>query len=197
MTTDSSDRRTNTNNPALFRADVLLPLIIKGALEKGIPLDDEGEHTVHAVISNFQPDMAILCCARIAKEIYTYQKSQGNDYPYLGAFCDSLIARYKPTCVLTESNPRLHDVKLKNIMPELSEVLDKFIENLELSKIAMEMTDTSAAAILNILITQLQSKTLLVDLILEEENKSYRYEDIETHDAADMTNVIPFPVTAH
>ena len=52
---------------------------MKGILTKHIPLNAEAERSLHTVISEMEPDIALLCCANIAREIYAYEKTRELD----------------------------------------------------------------------------------------------------------------------
>lgn len=190
MNDDGSRGNGENKNHALFRAEYLLPTIIKGVMNRQIPLNAEAEHSIHTVISEMEPDMALLCCANIAKEIYAYEKTRELDLAFLGNLSEKIVKEFHPVCALAETNPDLRNKKFKAMLPRLAERMEKFMDNLDLTRVALEIYDAGAASILNILMIQLQGQFLIVDQLIEMNENSFVYEDEENIAPDDMLSVI-------
>lgn len=196
----SSSPTKETVNPSYFRAERLLPIIIRGALRQNIPLGSEAEYTMHTLLSDFDPDMAILCTVNIVREVCAYEELKNNDFSFLGNLCNLLADKYRPICTLIETNPRLRENKIQNILPQMAEDLDDLIERLELSHIALETQDSAAAEILQILLVQMQSHLMVVEQLLKERNQSITGEkkncllDTIAGLSAKESNIIHFPI---
>ncbi|MCB1681829.1 MAG: hypothetical protein KDI65_07845 [Alphaproteobacteria bacterium] len=203
MNDDGRYDSRRSKHPALFRAEYLLPTIIKGVLTQHIPLNAEAEHSIHTVISELEPDMALLCCANIAKEIYAYEKSRELDLAFLGNLSEKIVKEFRPVCALAQTNPDARNAKLKALLPRLAERMEKMMDNLELTKVALEIYDANAAEILGILLIQLHGQFLIVDQLIELRSETLFYEDIEAEEdmfpalagmtVRDDSNIIPFP----
>lgn len=203
MNDDGSRSRSN-KYPALFRAEYLLPTIMKGILTKHIPLNPEAERSLHTVISEMEPDIALLCCANIAREIYIYEKNRELDLALLGVLSEKIIKEFRPVCKLAETNPAAREAKLQALLPRLAERMEKLMDNLALTKVALEIYDANAAEILDILLIQLQGQFLIVDQLIELRTDALLYEDALVDDGnmlpamagiqveAQETNIIPF-----
>lgn len=189
----------------LFRAEHLLPTIIRGALSDHIALTIEAQHSIHTVISEMEPDIALLCCAHIAQEIYKFEKARDLDLAFLGNLSEKIIKEFRPLCALSQTNQNLRNIKLKAALPRLADQMEKFMDNMDLTRVALEIYDTDASAILDILRIQLQGQFLIVDQLIETQESMLMYEDEEAHTPEEMlsvmagvaakekTNIIPFP----
>lgn len=190
MNDDGSRGTRDIKNPALFRAEYLLPTIIKGVLNRQIALNAEAEHSIHTVISEMEPDMALLCCANIAKEIYGYEKTRELDLAFLGNLSDKIVKEFRPVCALAETNPDQRTSRLKAMLPRLADRMEKFMDNMDLTRVALEIYDANAASILNILLIQLQGQFLIVDQLIDIQESSFVYEDEENIAPEDMLSVM-------
>ncbi|MCB1592423.1 MAG: hypothetical protein KDI90_08235 [Alphaproteobacteria bacterium] len=206
MNDDGSTSSRLSKMNGLFRAEYLLPTIIKGALNGQIALNPEAEHSIHTVISEMEPDIALLCCAHIAQEIYKFEKARELDLAFLGKLSEKIIKEFRPLCALSQTAPDLRAAKLKAALPRLADQMEKFMDNLDLTRVALEIYDTEAAAILDILRIQLQGQFLIVDQLIEIQETGYMYEDEENIAERGMlsimagigigedSNIIPFPL---
>ena len=131
-------------------------------------------------------------------------KNRELDLALLGVLSDKIIKEFRPVCKLAETNPAARDAKLQALLPRLSERMEKLMDNLALTKVALEIYDANAADILDILLIQLQGQFLIVDQLIELRTEALLYEDTAVEDENMLpaiagiqeerreTNIIPF-----
>ncbi len=198
--------KRDNDNQAFFRADELIPYMINGILDHDLLFDKHAENILHSVISNFDPDMALLCCANIGKIIYEFESSTDCDFSFMIDFCERLIAYYRPICALEESNPCEREVRLISALAQIIEDIEDLCDNLEMTKIALDMYSPESSEIIGIMLVHLQSHLLIVEQLLEQRQSNYSFarpaaeenggddyliEEITNLQVKD--NIIPFP----
>ncbi len=151
---------------ALLKNKLQMPLVVRDLLITGEAPSEETTYGLHELMSNFQPEQAVLCAAFVMKEIANYETEMSDDLKFLHMECDRIIERYGARDDLAEDNPELWAETEGEMMPVISEDIEDFLELIFLCYMSFEVTNPKIAAILNIITNQLQSHMMIVDEVL-------------------------------
>ncbi len=107
---------------------------------------------LHERISNLQPHEALLCAAKIMKEIAKSESIISTDLTFLQMESANIIKRYT-----AENEPDIKDIE------NIAEDLQGLIELTTLCHMSYEITNPKIAKLLNIITIQLQSHLMIID----------------------------------
>ena len=146
-------------------------------------------------MGNYQPDAALLCASLVLSEISALESIAASNLEFLHMECARLIERYSARDDLAHSNPDLWEETQVDMMSEIAEDLEGFIDLISLCKLSFEITAPNVVQILEILDVQLQCQLMIIDEVLERlaalKKKATLTTPTITGYAAD--NVIVFP----
>lgn len=180
---------------ALLKNNLQIPLIVRDLLVTGCAPSPETTYGMHEMMGNYQPDSAILCTALVMSEIATQENIAASDLEFLHMECERLIERYSARDDLAKDNPELWEETQSDMMGEIAEDLEGFIDLISLCKLSFEITAPNVVQILDIMDVQLQCQLMIIDEVLECLSKQNQKAEL-THSsitgyAAD--NIIMFP----
>lgn len=175
---------------ALLKNKLQLPLIARDYLSENEAPASESRYALHEIMSNLQPQDALLCAAFILKEIASFDSGMATTQSWLHRECDALIACYANKDHLNES-----DITL----PVLVRDMENFTELLDLAFLSYDVLNPKAAELLDIIVTQMHAQVTIVETVLEmteaaehaPEHKLFAAAPINTGYMAD--NVVMFP----
>jgi len=144
-----------------------IPLVVRGILKENEEFDGDTAYAISEVMSNLNPEDALLCAAFSMKEIAGFEAISTNDLTFLHMECDRIIERYSARDDLSNDNPELWAETQGDMMDEVAEDLEGFLDLSGLCQLSFEMTAPTIAQMLDIFAVQLQSQLLVVDEVIE------------------------------
>ena len=196
----------NDQQLALLKNRLQMPLIVRELLSAGKVPSDEETYGLHHMLSEYSIEDALLCGAFVMKEIAALGNTHPSDMAFMHMECERLIERYSARDDLAQENPDLWSASQIDMLDDMAEDLECFLDLLALCKLSYEITAPCVTSILDILDTQLQSQLMMVDEIISmhQEQKLHAVNEIplgsiETQFilpagyGAYGDNIIPFP----
>ena len=151
---------------ALLKNKLQMPLVIRDLLITNQKPSADATYALHEMMSNFQPEEAVLCAAFTMKEIAAHDAFTSTDLAFLNMECDRIIERYSARDDLAEDNPDLWLESQGEMMYCIAEDIDDFLELIFLCYMSFEVTSPEITALLDIITTQLQSHSMIVDEVI-------------------------------
>lgn len=188
-----------------------VPLIIGDILNGEGELTDDVHMGLHEILSDDQPDSALLSIALSAHTLATRYEKHAATFGMLKMECERIIAEYGMMWLRNAQAVKLDDNTVFETLVHIPEDLECLSELLEFAKITLENHDNEAAELCTILTTQARAQSLIAQTFLDSMNMGdeepwniYEGEDIDmgTLIAAEAAtepfytdNVILFPKT--
>ena len=189
-----------------------VPLVIADILNDEASLTDDVKYGLHEILSNDQPDSALLSIALSAHAIASDENNEGAIFDSLRIDCERVISEYGMMWLRNAQSERLDNNAIFETLVHIPEDLEIIGELLGLTRINLEFTNSDAAQLCKILQVQAGAQSLIAQAFLdsmdiggEEPWKIYQDEDMDMNTilAAESTsqpfytdNIIPFPATA-
>lgn len=170
------------------------PLVVRDLLEQNYDLGIEPDiiYAMHETLSKQSAENALLSAAFIIKEIAAFETIATNDLTFLHLECDRIIERYCAREDLAEDNPELWNDSQADMMDEIAEDIEGFLDLTALCQLSFEVTVPHISKILDILTAQLQSNLLIIDEVAQALAEKPQHQENAQIPFAD--NVIMFPV---
>lgn len=181
---------------ALLKNNLQVPLIVRDLLITGQCPSDETIYGLHDIMGSYQPDMAVLTCAFVMKEIASLEMISTSDLAFLNLECERLIERYSARDDLAQDNPEMWEESQPDMMCDIAEDLEGFLDLLSLCKLSFEITAPHIAHILNIMDVQLQCQLMIVDEVIEKLAQQTQPTPPQSQNGYAADNVIMFPGNA-
>lgn len=185
-----------------------VPLIIGDILSGESALTNDVHMGLHEVLSDDQPDSALLSIALSAYTLATRFQDRAATFGMVKVECERIIAEYGMMWLRNAQAKTLDDNTVFETLVHIPEDLECLSELLELAKIALQNTNKEAAALCTILTTQASAQSIIaqafldsMDMYDDEPWSIYQDEDIDMNalvaEQAAQTfytdNVITFP----
>lgn len=143
-----------------------MPLIVRELLTADLLPSDDEHYALHTMLSEFSIEDALLCGAFVMKEIADIGNVHPSDMAFLHMECERLIERYSARDDLAQENPKLWSASQIEMLDDIAEDLESFLDLLALCKLSYEITSPCVTGILEILDAQLQSQLMIIDEII-------------------------------
>lgn len=179
-----------------------VPLIVSDILSDEGMLSDDVQMGLHEVLSDDQPDSALLSIALSAKMISNAHHGLCASMHVLSMDCDRVIAEYGPMWIKNAQAKTLDDTMVFETLVHIPEDLESLAELLDLCAIALGPHDTDIDALCKVMSTQARAQAMIAETFLEsmemvDENPWDMIDDIDPAIAENALhindNVIPFP----
>lgn len=196
----------NDKELATVATKLQVPLIISDIMAGEGELTDDVHYGLHSVISDMQPDTALICIAMAASKIASphYQASPG--IRILKLQCESIINSYASLWLQNAQDANVDESEAFEVLSGVSQDLENLAGLLDLAEGFLKARDKNAATLIRILSVQANAQALIAEAIfgslyqandvvnddIEEDGLSAAFID---HYQAD--NVIQFPVKSH
>lgn len=165
-----------------------MPMVVRDMLITKIPASTETTYALHEMLSDYSAEDAMLAAAFTMQEIAVYQNVAVTDLAFLHLECDRLIERYSARDDLFQENPELWAETQNEMISEIAEDLEGFLDLLSLCMLSFEVTAPKIYEILTIFDTQLQAQIIIIDEV------QAMLDNLETEQVAQINNIIMFPV---
>lgn len=143
---------------ALLKNKLQLPLIARDYLLADETPNAESRYALHEMMSNLQPQDALLCAAFILKEISSFGEKQNPAEILLHRECDQIIACYANKDDFNETNVTLH---------VFANDMERFAELIDLCQLSYDIMNEKASDLLEIISTQIHAHITIVDTVLD------------------------------
>ena len=179
-----------------------VPLIIQDILNDQGALTDDVQYGLHEILSDYEPDSALLCIALSARKIATRFQHRVANLAVLKIECDRIIADYAELWLNNAKDRPVDDNLVFDTLMNIPEDLEGLAELLEINKAFLQRHSADAANLCEILIVQANAQILVAETFVEimdtdsEEDimaNDNGLADIPAQAAATGGNVIQFP----
>lgn len=180
-----------------------VPLIVGDIINDRAALSDDVHYGLHEVISDLQPDSALICIALSAKVIAGQIKNAAPSMRVLEMECDRIIQEYGYVWSRNVKNLPVEADDVFDVLIHTADDLEALSELLETNGLFLARRDGSAAEIFKILQTQAKTQAMVADAFMSmAEEQVSRDKDVsrapvlassEFSDAVLGDNVITFP----
>ncbi len=177
----------NDRKLALLNSKLYVPLVIRDILENKETTQDDIHYALHEVISNFQPDAALLCIALSAKHIATRANNSAASLNVLTLECDRIIEDYGYLWLQHAEHKELDSNILFDTLVHVPEDLESLSELLHINSEFLESANMKAAEILNILKIQADAHMIIAESYIE----AIDAQDAETAPLSEKEALIP------
>ena len=176
---------------ALLAAKIEVPVIVAEILHGQAELCDDTHYALHELISDLQPDSALLAMALSAEHITTKYKEMSPSMRVLGIECRRIIEDYGTMWLANADQANIDTHEAMDALMHTPEDLDSMAELLEMAMATIEAKDKTAFTLCDILYIQCKAHALIAEEFMEAAYKTV--EVIETDNYGGYTNnVIPF-----
>jgi hypothetical protein len=185
------------NELAKLHAKFVVPIAVECMLRGEEPLDDVAEYSMHEIISELEPDTALLCVALCAQHVAASASHLLISHA-LKAEADMIVNEYGPYWLAHEAGANaLHDKDLRELLAYIPEDLEALGDLLEGLEAELDEKHAIAAILCDILKTQARSQMEFAEFELEAINEKMRPANAKKAAApAGEGNVIQFPQMA-
>jgi hypothetical protein len=181
----------NDKQLALLKNRLQMPLIVRELLSNSKMPSGEETYAMHCLFSDFSIEDSLLCGAFVMKEIADLGNICPADMAFMHMECERLIERYSARDDLAQENPELWNDTQVNVLDDMAEDLECFLDLLALCKLSYEITSQCVASILEILDVQLQSQLLIIDEVIEmHQAAALEQKEVKRTTKATTSNVI-------
>lgn len=173
-----------------------VPAVVGDILNGNDTLTDEVQYALHEVISDLQPDSALLAIAVSAAKIAKIYESASPGMRVLRGECLRIIDDYGALWLKNARNENMDGDSVLDILAHAPEDLEGLAELLELGMVFLKAKDTQAAALCEILYIQAGAHAMIADEFIAVANEAAARADtaLPAMPALMADNVIPFPV---
>jgi hypothetical protein len=173
MRKDKKGRKTNGKNKgvkmlsnkelALVATKLQVPLIVSDILSGQGELTDDVHYGLHSVISDQQPDSALLCIALSGLKIANVFHRASPGISVLKIQCESVINDYAALWLQNAENEDVSEIDAMDALSCVSEDLEGLSELLDLAVGFLQSKDETAASLAKILSVQAKSQAMIAD----------------------------------
>ena len=174
-----------------------VPLIIGDILNGEGALTDDVHMGLHEILSDDQPDSALLSIALSARAIATNFEGRASIFDMLKIECDRIIAEYGMMWLRNAQAKTLDDNMVFETLVHIPEDLESLSELLEFTKIILEDGNNEAANLCDILTTQATAQSLIAQTFIDSMDMGGEEPwDIYEDENMDMSAVIAAEATS-
>lgn len=183
--------------------ELQVPLIVSDILANEDELEGDVQYALHEIISDMQPDSALLCIALAAKHIARIYHQASPSTRIMDLECERIINDYAPLWLENAKNGNAVESQIAlDALMHVPEDLEGLAEMLDLNISFLHAKDETAAALCEVLQIQAEAQAMIAEELFGAINLDMRKERHvymptvapEIADVAMNENVIPFPM---
>lgn len=188
----------NKKDSALLTSKLYVPMVVRDILDADGPLADDEQYALHEVISDLQPDSALLCIALAAKQIAAAAAYPSATLKVLEIECERIIDDYAPLWLEHARDQHTDSALVFDTLANIPEDLESLSELLEVNSAFFAGHDPKAAELCDILYIQAGAHALIAEefigVIDNEADEPVDFGIIaETQKVENTDNIIQFP----
>jgi len=175
-----------------------VPLIVQEILNGETMLSPDVQYSLHEIISNYQPDAALLCIALSARKIASRYQNQSPNMAVMKIECDRIITDYARIWMDHATKQNLDDNLVLDTLEQIPEDLEAIAELIEINMAILNIQSEDTAGLAEILAVQAHAQALIADTfidMIDQNNEPAITETIALPVQAYNDNIIPFPGT--
>lgn len=172
-----------------------VPIAVREVLESATSLDADTQFRLHEILSNFQPDSALICIALTAREVLSLQGYPTMAVTALRMECDRIIEDYAPMWLEHANQKKIDDNVLFETLAQIPDDLADMAELLEITTEGLRSIDARAADILNILRIQAGAHAVIAEEFVDVMESAPPAPMPRMYPQVFTNNVIPFPLS--
>ena len=182
-----------------------IPMVIQDILDGKEALTGDVQYGLHEVLSNYQPDSALLCIALSARIIAQRYMHRFTNMAVLRMECDRIIEDYAQLWMDHARKRPIDGNMLMDTLSDIPEDLESLTELLHVNMMLLlgKKNTSDAAGLCEVLIIQARAQVLIADSFIEAmEMDSAAPQPIQNNRpqgavvGSKANNVIPFPYYA-
>lgn len=170
-----------------------VPVIMSGLLHGEEPFTDDAEYALHEMISEMQPDSALLCIALCGTKLANGKGLSSPATRVLEMECRRVIEDYAVLWLRNAESGEVDEAQAFETLSGAQEDLEDLAGLLENCMSFLERRNGDAAILCEILSTQARAQALIAEAYFEALEGNVVIEPVIAQ-AAMASNVIPFPV---
>ena len=174
-----------------------VPLIVQDILDGEGMLSPDVQYGLHEVLSDYQPDSALLCIALSARKIAAAFQHTSPNMAVLKIECDRMIADYAELWIDHAEKKNVDNNLVFDTLEQIPEDLEALAELIEVNLGGLRGTHEDLAGLAEILAVQARAQVLIADTFIDMFENETREETLvaEAPLIAENDNVILFPGT--
>ncbi len=191
----SNKEMLNDKERALLNSRLYVPIVVRDLLETTDDVEDDVHYALHEVISDMQPDSALLAIALAAGQIAAFAAYRSASMKVLNMECERILQEYGLLWLQNAQNGPIDDFALFETLIHTSEDLEGLAELICHNAAFLRDTDPKAACLCDILQIQAEAHAVIAAEFIEaiEVQENAVCSDIRSVAAVLADNVIPFP----
>ncbi|MCB9982953.1 MAG: hypothetical protein H6861_04655 [Rhodospirillales bacterium] len=172
-----------------------IPAIVGDILNGRETLSPDVQYGLHEILSDDQPDSALLAIALGARKIAARYQHLGANMAILKMECDRIISDYAELWVRNAEAKTLDDNLVFDTLEQIPEDLEALAELLEINTGLLHTQNDDLAAIFQVFAVQARAQVLIADTFIDmmDEGLDEVVPAIAATPIAYNDNVIPFP----
>jgi hypothetical protein len=144
-----------------------VPLVVQDILDGKESLTGDIQYALHEILSNYQPDSALLCIALSAKRIAQRFMHLAPSMAVLRMDCERIIEDYARLWLDHARKRPVDDNLLMDTLSDIPEDLESLAELLDCAAMYLERKNAEAAGLCEILAIQARSQALIADSFID------------------------------
>lgn len=181
---------------ALLMNKLQVPGIIADILNGRETLTDDVHYALHGIISDMQPDSALLAIALSAETLARIYANASPGMKVLGLECERIVADYGSLWLRNAQEEIIDEDAILDALMHTPEDLESLAELLELCGSFLKAKDKSASALCDLLYIQAKAHAMIADEFIATANEAAnKVAIIRPEIPALASNVIPFPAS--
>ena len=180
------------NELAKLTNTLQVPLIVQDILDDNGMLSPDVQYGLHEVLSNYQPDSALLCIALSARKIAARFQHNSPNMAVMKMECDRMIADYAELWIQNAESKMIDNNLVFDTLEQIPEDLEALGELLEVNMSFLRPAHEELASLCEILAVQARAQVLIADTFIDMMEQKAE-EPVDTTPIAYNDNVVQFP----
>lgn len=184
---------------ALLTNRLQIPLIVQDIQSGRSMLSPDVEYGLHEVLSDYQPDAALLCIALSARKVATANIEAAPTMAVMKMEADRILADYAELWMSHAARRPIHNDDLFETLENIPEDLEAMSELLEINTAVLREKNEEVAGLCEILAVQARAHVIVAETFIEVLDSANGNDDALPYaDAVPVgsnDNVILFPGT--
>lgn len=172
------------------------PIIINNIIHGHKTFDDDTQFALHTILSDFEPDSALLAIALSVSPVSNIYKNNSTSMRILHRECEKIISDYADLWLQNAKGTAIDENEALDVLENTADDLEGLATLIKLAIPFLQIKDETAAKLFQILRIQANAQSLIAETLLETlgkelHNKPLPVEAIKMLNTAN--NVIAFP----
>lgn len=184
-------------NLATITNRLQVPLIVDDIIHDKTPLTDDTAFGLHEILSDYEPDSALLSIALSARKIAQRFQHKAASMGVLKIECERMISDYADMWLKNANAATLDDNLVFETLMNIPEDLETLSELIESCMPFLKRFSTEAAELLDILSVQARAQVLVAESFIDIMDAQNQDNEPLANDNADLEALIPLQAQAN